>query len=76
MVLVQAKGLYLSQLLPEVRIVTLKAEKTQYSLWDLGMAKAILKILRGQVPQIDPSWLEQFSLETIADQYLSIMGIV
>jgi glycosyltransferase involved in cell wall biosynthesis len=35
MVLVQAKGPYLSQLPSEVRVVTLKAEKTQNSLWDL-----------------------------------------
>lgn len=40
-----------------------------------AMATAILKVFSGQVPRVDPSWLEQFSLEPIADQYLSIMGI-
>jgi glycosyltransferase involved in cell wall biosynthesis len=40
-----------------------------------AMATAILNILSGQVPPIDPSWLEQFSLEPIATQYLKVMGI-
>jgi glycosyltransferase involved in cell wall biosynthesis len=40
-----------------------------------AMATAILNVLSGQVPHIDPSWLEQFSLEPIAKQYLKIMGI-
>jgi glycosyltransferase involved in cell wall biosynthesis len=40
-----------------------------------AMAKAILKVLSGDVPSVDPTWLSQFSLDTIAQQYLSVMGI-
>jgi glycosyltransferase involved in cell wall biosynthesis len=39
------------------------------------MATAILKVLSGHVPLMDQSWLEQFSLEPIAQKYLSIMDI-
>jgi glycosyltransferase involved in cell wall biosynthesis len=41
-----------------------------------AMAEAILKVLDGDVPPIDRSWLEQFKIENIAQQYLSTMGIV
>jgi glycosyltransferase involved in cell wall biosynthesis len=40
-----------------------------------AMAKAILKVLNGDVPFIDSSWLEQFSIEAIAQQYLGVMGL-
>lgn len=40
-----------------------------------AIAQAILKILSGNVKSVDPAWLEQYTLETITQQYLDIFGI-
>lgn len=39
------------------------------------MAQAILKVLLGQINFIDPAWLQQFTLEPIAQKYLNILGV-
>ena len=40
-----------------------------------AMAQAILQVLSGQVNRVDSAWLEQFSLATISQQYLNILGV-
>ncbi|HAZ49944.1 MAG TPA: glycosyl transferase [Cyanobacteria bacterium UBA11369] len=40
-----------------------------------AIAQAILKILSGNAKSVDPAWLEQYTLETVTQQYLNIFGI-
>ncbi len=41
----------------------------------VAMAEAILKVLSGEIKSVDSDWLEQFTRETVAQQYLDFMGI-
>lgn len=38
------------------------------------MAKTILRFLAGERPQVDPGWLEKFTLQESANRYLSLLG--
>jgi glycosyltransferase involved in cell wall biosynthesis len=38
-----------------------------------ALAQAIAKVLDGETPLVEPTWLEQFSLGAIAQQYLDVM---
>lgn len=38
-----------------------------------AMAEAILSVLSGNAKQVDPSWLDQFSLEACIQKYLSVL---
>ena len=40
-----------------------------------ALAEAILKVLAGKSKPVDLSWLNQFSLETITQQYLDLLNI-
>lgn len=40
-----------------------------------AMEKALLKALSGEVKPADPNWLEQFTVENVALQYLNVLGI-
>jgi glycosyltransferase involved in cell wall biosynthesis len=40
-----------------------------------ALADAILEVLTGHQKTIEPTWLSQFSLETVTQNYLSILGI-
>jgi glycosyltransferase involved in cell wall biosynthesis len=40
-----------------------------------AIAMAILKILSGNAKTVPPAWLEQYTLETVTQQYLDIFGI-
>lgn len=40
-----------------------------------AMAEAILRVLSGEIKSVDPSWLEQFTLETVSQQYLDVLGV-
>lgn len=40
-----------------------------------AMAEAILKVLCGNTKQVDPQWLNQFTLEYAAQKYLKVLGI-
>ncbi len=40
-----------------------------------AIAQAILKILSGNAKSVAPAWLEQYTLETVTQQYLNIFGI-
>lgn len=40
-----------------------------------AMAEAILSVLSGNAKHLDPSWLDQFSLEACIQKYLSVLGI-
>ncbi|MDJ0732794.1 MAG: glycosyltransferase [Nostocaceae cyanobacterium] len=41
-----------------------------------AIAQGILSILSGNSQPVDPSWLEQFTLETVTQQYLEALGIL
>jgi glycosyltransferase involved in cell wall biosynthesis len=40
-----------------------------------ALATSILKVLSGQAKQVDLEWIKQFSVETITQQYLEVLGI-
>lgn len=40
-----------------------------------AMAEAILRVLSGQGKSVDSAWLEQFTLASVTQQYLDVMGI-
>lgn len=40
-----------------------------------ALAAAILKVLDGEFKQVEPTWLNQFSLAAITQQYLDVLGI-
>lgn len=40
-----------------------------------AIAQAILKVLSGDSKSVEPSWLEQFTLETATQKYLDMLGI-
>ena len=40
-----------------------------------AMAKAILRVLSGEVKSVDSDWLEQFKQETVAQKYLDVLQI-
>ncbi|HAZ49943.1 MAG TPA: glycosyl transferase [Cyanobacteria bacterium UBA11369] len=40
-----------------------------------ALAKAILKVLSGNFPLVDPAWLNQYKWETVIEQYLDILGV-
>jgi glycosyltransferase involved in cell wall biosynthesis len=40
-----------------------------------AMAEAILNVLSGKTKKLDSHWLQQFTLETCAEQYLDVLGI-
>ncbi|MEM1168442.1 MAG: glycosyltransferase [Cyanobacteria bacterium P01_H01_bin.35] len=40
-----------------------------------AMAKAILRVLSGEIKSVDSHWLEQFQLETVAQKYLDVLQI-
>lgn len=40
-----------------------------------AMAKAILAVLDGQTSPIEPTWLNQFSLQTAVEKYLNLFGL-
>ena len=40
-----------------------------------ALADAILQVLSGNSKSVDSSWLEQFTLETATQKYLSILGV-
>ncbi|MEQ8752501.1 MAG: glycosyltransferase [Coleofasciculus sp. G1-WW12-02] len=39
------------------------------------MAQAILKVLSGDAKSVDSGWLEQFTLETVTQQYIDALGV-
>lgn len=40
-----------------------------------AIAQAILKVLSGNIKSVDSAWLDQFTLEAIAQQYLDVLGV-
>lgn len=40
-----------------------------------AIAQAILSVLSGKAKSVDPAWLNQFTLENIAQKYLAVLGI-
>ncbi len=40
-----------------------------------AMAQAILRVLSGNSKSVEPEWLEQFTLASVTQQYLDVMGI-
>jgi glycosyltransferase involved in cell wall biosynthesis len=40
-----------------------------------AMAEAILDVLSGNSKSVDADWLDQFTLETVSQQYLDVLGI-
>ncbi|NJK27869.1 MAG: glycosyltransferase, partial [Coleofasciculaceae cyanobacterium SM2_3_26] len=40
-----------------------------------AMARAILDVIAGKQKPVDPAWLDRFRLETVANQYLDLLGI-
>jgi glycosyltransferase involved in cell wall biosynthesis len=40
-----------------------------------AMADAILRVLSGQIKAIDPTWLEQFTIESVAKRYLEVLDL-
>jgi len=41
-----------------------------------GFSRAILNVLDGDVKKVDPEWLKQFSIESVAEKYLKVMGMI
>jgi hypothetical protein len=39
------------------------------------MAEAILSALSGNSKSVDSAWLEKFTLETVIQQYLDVLGL-
>ena len=40
-----------------------------------AMAEAILNVLSGKFPQVDPIWLDQFTVKASASKYLKVLNI-
>ena len=40
-----------------------------------ALAEAILSTLSGKSKEVDPAWLNQFSLSTATQQYLDVLGV-
>ena len=41
-----------------------------------ALAEAMLRILSGHTPSVDPGWLDQFNVETATQQYLDVVGLI
>jgi glycosyltransferase involved in cell wall biosynthesis len=40
-----------------------------------AMAEAIMKVRSGESKPVDADWLKNFTIETVSDQYLKVLGI-